>query len=140
MTQQQLINEVLKTREMPYRHQARVRSNHTDCIGLVCHVADLKNIEYTDITNYKRVPRSDLLIKILGKYLIECSVDTSNIYPLDVLCFVLKTEHKSDRIKHCGLYITDGVFLHAYLDAGKVVQSRLKNWHKKLRKVYKWPR
>jgi cell wall-associated NlpC family hydrolase len=61
MTRDDIIAAARSAVGAPFRHQGRMVSGVTDCVGLAAHVCDQLGIAYSDQSGYSRMPSNGLL-------------------------------------------------------------------------------
>lgn len=110
----------------PFRHQGRTPGKALDCAGLVCHVADVIGVEYSDQQGYGRRPSNGLLESALDAQASLDRVEISDMKPGDVLLmkFSGDPQHLAIYAGWSDVYEDDGI-IHAWLQAKKVSENRL---------------
>jgi cell wall-associated NlpC family hydrolase len=94
----------------PYKRGGITPGRGFDCSGLVQYVLHALSFD---------VPRTARLQARTG---LEIPRDTSRLLPGDLLTFA-KT--KKSTVSHVGIYVGDGMFVHASSVAGRVVESKV---------------
>lgn len=94
----------------PYKRGGTTPGRAFDCSGLVQYVLHALSFD---------VPRTARLQARAG---LEIPRDTSRLLPGDLLTFA-KTKKSS--VSHVGIYVGDGMFVHASSKAGRVIESRV---------------
>lgn len=102
----------------PYHHQGRVLGAGVDCLGLVAEVAKALDLCHHDANDYARVPEGDRLITDLRKHAGR-ELRAVEAQPGDILLFRFLRQPRHVAIK------TDIGMIHAYAQAGKVVEHQL---------------
>lgn len=119
----------------PFRHQGRSPGHGLDCIGvIVCIGRALELFDY-DLPDYPRLPHGDM---VLGPHVARAGfrpLPLSTARPGDVLMFRVLREPQ-----HVALITGRGV-LHAWLQAGAVVEHRLEPfWHSRIVGAFAFPK
>lgn len=127
----------------PYRHQASVKGEGADCLGLVRGVwRELVGKEPEETPAYQpdwaEVGGAEILLEAAARWLVE--KPASEIRPGDVLLFRMAP---GAAVKHCAIVsAVDGPeprMIHAYWGRA-VVESWMGPWWKKrLAAVFAWP-
>lgn len=130
-TRQNIVDIARSWLGTPYRHQASVKGEGCDCLGLLRGIyRELYSSDepekvppYTP-TWYEREDRDPLLAA--GKrHLVEVAGDQVAIG--DVVVFRMKDGVSA---KHCGIMTTSDTMIHAYSN-NQVVETNLGDWWKK---------
>jgi cell wall-associated NlpC family hydrolase len=118
----------------PFRHQGRTPGHGLDCIGvMVCIGRELGLFDY-DLPHYPRLPHGDMALlphvaRAGFRPLTICAAQ-----PGDVLVFRVLREPQ-----HVAL-LTDCGVLHAWLQAGAVVEHRLEPfWQSRMVGAFAFP-
>ncbi len=122
----------------PYRHQASVRGEGSDCLGLLRGVwRQLYGHEPQVIPAYAVDPRRNddpaELQKAADTYLTRV---TRPILGGDVLLFRLKRNMPA---RHCGIAIANHGFIHAQERLGVVEAPLSLSWQRRLSGIYAFP-
>lgn len=125
----------------PYRHQASVKSQGCDCIGLIRGIyREFYNLEIDpqDIPPYQptwyEVDQKDPLITIGKKYLIEKEV--SSVQRGDILIFRMSSTASA---KHCSVLSSMDTMIHAVNGRGVFEVSLSSHWWKRVVSVFAFP-
>jgi NlpC/P60 family putative phage cell wall peptidase len=126
----------------PYRHQASVRSEGADCLGLVRGIwRELIGVEPESLPPYgpdwAEVGGEELLWRAARRWLIEKPLE--RVRPGDVLLFRMAPGCPA---KHCGIASEiegEGRMIHAYWSRS-VIESWMGTWwRKRLVAAFAWP-
>lgn len=135
---QRIATEAREWLGTPWFHNQSQKGIATDCVGLLAGVGREIGFLSPDfkLENYSRIPRNDFMIQFLDRYLERVeSENKSNGEPKigDILAF-----RKMGVNTHVGIYIGDGVLIHADNDRG-VIESYLRDYAKMVVVVYRVP-
>lgn len=115
---QQFIEEVRSWIGTPFMHAGRVKGVGADCFSL--WAVSLENV---GLYQYRNVQYSTT---VDTAYLVSLILQTCQFVPPrerkpgDILLFSVK-----GNAQHTGVLVSENTFVHAYLSAGKVVESEL---------------
>lgn len=96
----------------PYAHQMSTKGQGTDCLGLIRGVwREIVGAEPTTIPSYRAdwSDRDEGLAEAARRFLAEKPV--GDLQPGDVMLFRMR---RGAAVRHCGIYLGEGRFLHAY--------------------------
>lgn len=96
----------------PYAHQASTKGWGTDCLGLIRGVwREIVGTEPTPIPPYSAdwADQGEDLSQAARRFLAE--KPGNDLQPGDVLLFRMR---RGGAARHCGIYLGEGRFLHAY--------------------------
>lgn len=117
----------------PFRHQGRQPGKGMDCVGVIAHTAQATGISQYDVTNYSRLPQGQAILEHLLKAGMT-QIPPALAQAGDVL--VMRFEREP---QHLAL-VTDKGILHAYMQAGKVVEHRLDAvWRSRIVAAFQFP-
>lgn len=124
----------------PYLHQASDRSAGCDCVGLVRGVwRALYGPEPEAMPAYSpdwsEADGTENLIETASRHLRR--VENGPPRPGDVLVFRWRPHLPA---KHCGILVAPARMVHAYQAAGKVAESGISHWEKRIAGVFAFPR
>lgn len=125
----------------PYRHQASVKGEGCDCVGLMRGIYR----EYYGMEkdpeemppyrpNWYEVNQRDPLLSFGRRHMEE--VPLSDMIPSDVLVFRMK---KGMSAKHCGIATDTGTMIHAYSGKSVFEVSLGAHWIRKVAAVLRFP-
>ncbi len=123
----EIIAEARSWRGTPFRHQASVKGEGCDCLGLIRGVwrgvigrepqaLPPYGADWSDLTG------DDLLLAAMQRHLSELAISTAR--PGDVLLFRMATGAPA---RHCAIISSPHAILHAYWGHA-VVETRLVPW------------
>lgn len=113
----------------PFVHQGRIKGVGMDCAGLIVHVLESLGKPHTDLRGYPRLPYRHMLENHLDAQ--PCFSRVSELKPGCVL--LLRILHHP---QHLAIW-TGTSIVHAYSDAGRVVEHRIDAaWRKKISRIY----
>jgi NlpC/P60 family putative phage cell wall peptidase len=128
-----IVTEARKWLGTPYHHQGRVLGAGVDCLGLVAEVAKALGLCDHDAHDYGRVPEGDRLIAELREHAGR-EIRAADAQPGDILLFRFLRQPRHVAIK------TGIGMIHAYAQAGKVVEHRLDDrWMKQCVCAFEFP-
>jgi len=124
----------------PYLHQASDRLAGCDCIGLVrgvwralCGPEPEMILAYSP--DWSEARGLESVLDAASNHLQ--TVSYGNAQPGDVLVFRWRPHLPA---KHCGILVTPTRIVHAYQAAGKVAESDVSHWRKRIAGVFAVPR
>ncbi|QTC91604.1 NlpC/P60 family protein [Brevundimonas goettingensis] len=127
----------------PYRHQASVKGEGADCLGLVRGVwREVLGAEPENVPAYSpdwaEVGGEETLLTAARRWLVEIEVAAAR--PGDVLLFRMSL---GAPIKHCAILSMDGPpeprIIHAYWGRSVVESWMGPWWHRRLAAAFRWP-
>lgn len=126
-----VIHHARQCRETPFVHQGRQPGVGLDCAGLIVHAYRAAGLPATDETRYGRQPHPGQMRAALERRLVRAAGPWQ---PADILWFRIQADPQ-----HLALWTGDGI-LHAYLSAGRVVETSLDaRWQNRLVARYRHP-
>ena len=133
----QIAAEAMGWLTTPYRHQASVKGQGADCLGLVRGVHRvLIGPEPEAPPPYRSSPRhweaGEPLLDAAKRHLIE----TASPEQGDVLLFRLR---HSAPVSHCAIMLEADRFIHAYQGRGVITSSFSSYWKRRLAAVFSFP-
>lgn len=122
----------------PYRHQASRLGAGCDCLGLLRGVwREMVGDEPARMPAYRADWRDPVNAGALSRaaqtYLIERNGEPE---PGDVVLFKML---RNAPPKHCGIMISDTVFVHAQEQIGVVEANLTDAWHRRISGIYRFP-
>lgn len=124
---------------VPYLHQASDRHAGCDCVGLVrgvwralCGPEPKMMLAYSPDWSEARGVESVLQA---ASYHLQ-TVPEGQVLPGDVLVFRWRSHLPA---KHCGILVTPTRMVHAYQAAGKVAESDVSHWRKRIAGAFAFP-
>lgn len=120
--------------ETPFHHQGRQKGIALDCAGLLLHAAAEAGIPHVDFPNraYSRWPiRDGWLRRFVAEQTVE--IDFPRSREGSILLFWC---YRPNLPQHLAILTEAATIVHAWYDAGKVVESELHGWHDKIVGVY----
>lgn len=113
----QLYVEASKWIGTPYRYGGNSRAG-VDCSGLVCAV-------------YKKVYKKDLKRSADEQYRKDCiHISKRNLREGDLVFF--KGSRRSRKASHVGIYLKDGLFIHASTQSGVVIDRLTQDYYERM--------
>lgn len=135
----ELVCEAFSWIGTPYRHQASTKGQGADCLGLLRGLwrflfdAEPQHIPpYTPDWIEKR--GDEPLLAAAQTYLML--KEAKQLLPADVLLFRMAPRGP---VKHCGIYVGEGRFVHAYAGHAVIASSYSDWWRARLVGVYAFP-
>lgn len=134
-----IVLEALTWLGTPYRHQASLRGVGCDCLGLVRGVwRVIYGSEPQDIPAYSsdwaEAAREESMLETARRHMAEIPVSEARAG--DVLLFRWRPHMPA---KHCGILTGEDRLVHAYDAAGKVAESNLGMWRRKIAGAFAFP-
>ena len=127
----------------PYRHQASLRGEGADCLGLVRGVwREVVGPEPEALPSYSpdwaEAGGAETLLMAARRWLVE--IDVADARPGDVLLFRMRADVP---VKHCGILSAAGLpeprLIHAYWGRS-VIESWMGDWWQRRRAAaFTWP-
>lgn len=125
----------------PYRHQASLKGQGCDCVGMIRGVYR----EFYDLENdpeivppyqpdWYEVDQRDPLLNFGRRHLVE--VPFEDMIPSDVLVFRMK---RGVSAKHCGIITAPDTMVHAYSKQKVFEVSLGVHWYSKVAAVLRFP-
>lgn len=123
----------------PYTHQASLKHQGCDCLGLVRGIwREVIGSEPEETPVYSsdwgEVGNRELLREVVEKHFIKSN--QPNPAPADLLLFRWR---KTSIIKHLGIMISNTHFIHAYEKSGVVESPLVRDWQRRIAGIYKFP-
>ncbi len=127
----------------PYRHQASLKGEGADCLGLVRGVwREVLGAEPENLPAYSpdwaEVGGEETLLEAARRWLVEIEVSAAR--PGDVLLFRMSPDAP---IKHCAILSADGPpeprIIHAYWGRSVVESWMGLWWRRRLAAAFAWP-
>lgn len=138
-TTQDIVRYARETLGTPYQHQQRVNGLAMDCAGVPVYVAVKLGIDFTDVTDYGRLPQPDEMRTHLDRALVR--VNKNVMQPGDVAW--IRFQHEPQHLGIVGDYLYGGLSLiHATNGSGlnKVVEHRIdERWLSRIVAVWRFP-
>jgi NlpC/P60 family putative phage cell wall peptidase len=139
MTRDEVVNEARSWIGTPWQHQAALKGVGCDCIGLIAGVAlalgsaEAQRLMQTpEYRNYDRKPDAAMLL-LACEELLDPVESFAAALPADVLLMRFTGEPQ-----HFGFLSERGQMIHAYAQAGKVVEQRIDmKWQRRVVGVYR---
>ena len=122
----------------PFHHLGRAKTYGVDCIGLVAGVSQALQLSDFDQTGYSRRPGASTLldgIRAADGFTELASVDLA--LPGDVLVFWISPRSKAPQ--HIGILTENGGLIHTHANAGRVVETGLGSWSKRITHAFRFP-
>lgn len=120
--------------DTPFRHQGRMPGVALDCAGLGIVVAQKMGLLLEDFAGYPSTPFDGMLKKMLDCQPHLKPIDRHSAEPGDVLLMRIATDPQ-----HIALMSYEGYMIHAYRQAGKVVEQRIDEmWKNKIVAAYRF--
>lgn len=121
----------------PWRHQGRLRGEGVDCVGVVVGVAHALGLSTYDLSNYRRLPVGDELMRLCDTHMQRLPL--ADMQPADVLLMRINRVEP----QHLGI-VGDhphGLSLiHASVGYRKCVEHRLDDpWRARIVAAYRLP-
>ena len=126
-TRMEIVEKAREYLGTPFHHQARLKKVGVDCIGLIVCVANELGFSIEDCTTYSRKPSDVLLLQEMRFKLDEIPKEEAGF--ADVLLFWIS--RTSLRPQHIA-YKTDIGLIHTWAHAGKVVETPMGNWDRRI--------
>lgn len=121
-----------------FHHQGRQKGLGVDCAGLLVGVGKALGLIAFDRTDYARQPDPELLLAVCRELGQELPIGAQE--PGDVGVFWIR---KRSNVTHGGIfsdYHAGGLgLIHTYESVGKVVETALGAWEKRLEAVFRFP-
>ena len=121
----------------PYRHQASLKGVGCDCLGLIRGVwRELYSAEPEALKPYTL----DWAETAIGDPLLEaarrhfCQADN-----LEPGCLILFRWKAGTAAKHCGIYLGEDSFLHAYERHAVMASPLIPHWHRRIAGLFHFP-
>ena len=131
--QQKIVDAARACLGTPFRHQGRIPSKALDCAGLAVVSLRAAGVEVRDMSAYSSTPHDDKLMAIVSLQRGLRFVGVDSMQPGDVLILKIGNEPS-----HIGIYTGNKQIIHAYEQAGKVVEHRMDGaWHTKIVACYR---
>jgi NlpC/P60 family putative phage cell wall peptidase len=130
-----VVAEAMSWLRTPYRHQASVKGQGTDCLGLVRGVyRALHGREPEVAPPYpKRLPTgSEPLLSAARRCLLEVPGASTG----SVVLFRLR---RHAPVSHCGIVLPEGRFIHAFEGRGVIVTGLSDTWLRSLAAAFAIP-
>lgn len=128
-----IVNEARKWLGTPYHHQGRVLGHGVDCLGQITEVGKALDICHEDANDYGRMPEGNRLIETLRR-LSPREMRPEQSEPGDILLFRFIRQPRHLAIR------TDKGMIHAYAQAGKVVEHGLdERWLRQAITAFEFP-
>ncbi len=127
----------------PYRHQASLKGEGADCLGLVRGVwREVIGAEPEDLPPYSpdwaEVGGGEILLDAARRWL--CEIGVAEARPGDVLLFRMSPDAP---VKHCAILSADGLpeprIIHAYWGRSVVESWMGPWWRRRLTAAFTWP-
>lgn len=113
-----------------YLHQGRIPGLGLDCAGVVVCAAREAGVDVVDVSSYSRSPSGFQLISALSR---NCAPVYTEPERGDILAFAWDGEPQ-----HLGIYVGNGMLIHAHLAARKVVKHALDStWTNRITGAYR---
>lgn len=135
-----IISEARAWLGTPYLHQASDRLAGCDCVGLVrgvwralCGPEPELMLAYSP--DWSEARGLETVLEAASNHLQ--TVSDGNAQPGDVLVFRWRPHLPA---KHCGILAAPDRLVHAYQAAGKVTESNVSHWRKRIAGVFAFPR
>lgn len=124
----------------PYLHQASDRLAGCDCVGLVRGVwrallGPEPQMMLAYSPDWSEARGLESVLEAASNHLQ--TVSAGNAQPGDVLVFRWRPHLPA---KHCGILVAHDRLVHAYQAAGKVTESDVSHWKKRIAGVFAFPR
>lgn len=120
--------------EIPWKHMGRNLFG-LDCIGQLVWTALQIGMQPVDCCDYSEQPDGRLL-EYLDQNLVR-QADIKTWGPSDVLAFWVDPGTKKPQ--HVGVALPEGRFVHSLRNVGKIVETDLARWRRRVVAVYQWP-
>ncbi len=139
MTREEIVAEAKSWVGTPYLHQASLKGVACDCIGLIRgvysrFVPDAVTVPLNYPSTWYLFRAEELLYTEIKPYLVEIASDEAKAG--DILLFGFGKGPAA----HCGIKNSDSMFIHSWMDVGKVVETRLDDfWTSKIRFAFQIP-
>lgn len=113
ITRQQIVDTALTMEGVPFLHQGRTM-NGVDCVGMLVVLGEKVGYpEIIDVTDYRRVPKSEEIKAVLGANCNEIPLEDVGIGDIYFM------RHHARKPRHASIKVSDTQMIHAN---GKVVR------------------
>jgi NlpC/P60 family putative phage cell wall peptidase len=114
----------------PYRHQGSLKGVGCDCLGLIRGVwRDLYGIEPETLRPYTmdwaETAANDPLMDAAGRHFVRSDA-------LEPGCLILFRWKAGTAVKHCGIYLGEDRFLHAYERHAVMASPLIPHWRRRI--------
>lgn len=117
----------------PFRHQGRTIGKALDCAGLIIHVAQSVNVDYSDVAGYSKNPSDGILESALDSQPCLVRVDIQDRQAGDIL--LMRFSGDPQHLAICA----GETIIHSYANVGRVCEHRLADvWVSRIVRVYRF--
>lgn len=131
MTRKDIVSIARSYIGTPFHHQGRQKGRGIDCVGLLVCVMRECGLNVEDQANYNGLIDAGLLRLKLELHLIE--ITTYQVLSGDV--YLLRIGRNP---QHIGI-VSDVGIIHTHQNAGRVVETNMTGWEKRIVSAYKFP-